>query len=95
MFGKYPVREKEWCAPKHYRRVRDREDYIVKTKGRRTFPWRVFAIADRPIDIAAQRIVRDLAAPPEGDFSWVRPGMSAWEWWNAWHLEGVSCQVTG
>ena len=90
VFGKYPVREREWCAPRHYRRVREREDYIVKTKGRRTFPWRVFAIAERPIDIAAQRIVRDLAAPPEGDFSWVRPGMSAWEWWNAWHLEGVS-----
>ncbi len=89
VFGKFPVRAKEWVAPKHYRRVKEREDYIVKTKGRRTFPWRVFAIADRPIDIAAQHIVRDLASPPEGDFSWVRPGMATWEWWCDWHLEGV------
>jgi alpha-glucosidase len=90
VFGKFPVREKEWKATKHYRRVRARENYIVKTNGRRTFPWRVFAIADRPIDIVSQRIVSDLASPSIGDFSWVRPGVCAWEWWSAWHLDDVS-----
>jgi alpha-glucosidase len=89
VFGKFPVREKEWKATKHYRRVRERKNYIVKTNGRRTFPWRVFAIADRPIDIVSQRIVSDLASPSIGDFSWVRPGVCAWEWWSAWHLNGV------
>lgn len=26
---------------------------------------------------------------PEGDFSWVRPGKVAWEWWNSWNVQGV------
>lgn len=89
VFGRYPVRKQEWLAPKHYRRVKARENFIVKTQGRRTFPWRVFAIADRPIELAEQRLVRDLAAAPQGDFSWVRPGLATWEWWSAWHLEDV------
>jgi len=90
VFGKYPVREKERNVGLNYRRVTERNDWIVKTSGRRTFPWRVFAIADSPIGLVEQRITHDLAAPPKGDFSWVKPGMCAWEWWNACHLEGVS-----
>ena len=89
VFGKYPVVEKERPEYKQYRRVTERRDYIVRTRGRRTFPWRVFALADRPIGIVEQRIVRDLAAPASGDWSWVRPGPCAWEWWNACHLEDV------
>ena len=89
VFGKYPVVEKERPEYKQYRRVTERRDYIVRTRGRRAFPWRVFALADRPIGIVEQRIVRDLAAPASGDWSWVRPGPCAWEWWNACHLEDV------
>lgn len=89
VFGKYPVREKEYWAPRNYRRVREREDFIVKTCGPRTFPWRVFVLAETPIKLVEQRIVRDLAAPAQGDYSWVRPGLATWEWWSDWHLDGV------
>ena len=89
VFGKYPVREKEWTAPCHYRRVRDREGWIVKTLGRRTFPWRVFAIASTPAALMEQRLVYDLASPAQGDFSWVKSGPCAWDWWSKWHLEDV------
>ena len=89
VFGKYPVREKEWTAPRNYRRVRDRESWIVKTSGRRTFPWRVFAIAPTPAALMEQRLVYDLATSAQGDYSWVKPGPCAWDWWSKWHLEGV------
>ena len=89
VFGKYPVRAKERDVGTNYRRVKDRYDWIVKTRGRRTFPWRVFVIADTPIGLVEQKLTHDLAAPPKGDYSWVKPGMCAWEWWNNWHLDGV------
>ena len=89
VFGMYPVRAKERNVGANYRRVTARHDWIVKTTGRRTFPWRVFAIADTPIGLVEQRITRELAAQPKGDFSWVKPGMCAWEWWSAWRLDGV------
>ena len=89
VFGKYPVRAKERNVGNNYRRVTERHDWIVKTRGRRTFPWRVFAIADSPIGLVEQRITHDLAAPPKGDYSRVKPGMCAWEWWCGWRLDGV------
>lgn len=89
VFGKFPVREKEWTAPRNYRRVKDRENWIVKTSGRRTFPWRVFAIAPTPAALMEQRLVYDLASPAQGDFSWVKPGLCVWDWWSKWYLDDV------
>lgn len=55
----------------------------VPTAGRDdwTGPWRV-AIAGRLAEVATSTAVADLAAPPRGDFSWVRPGIAAWSWWS-------------
>ena len=89
VFGKYPVRAKERDVGTNYRRVKDRHSWIVKTRGRRTFPWRVFAIASSPIGLVEQRITHDLAVPPTGDYSWVKPGMCAWEWWSNCRLDDV------
>ena len=60
------------------------EDYLVKTAGTRTFPWRTFVLADAPAKLCEADIVRALAAPadPAADFSWVKPGKVAWDWWN-------------
>ncbi|MCW2995013.1 MAG: hypothetical protein JWQ18_2508 [Conexibacter sp.] len=44
-------------------------------------PWRL-AIAGRLSQVAVSTLVADLAAPPTGDFSWVRPGTAAWSWWS-------------
>ena len=63
--------------------VKDTEDYIAKAGGE--LPWRVFVLGDRPCDFMSADIVNALAAPAaEGaDFSWVKPGKVAWDWWNA------------
>ena len=60
------------------------EDFITKTAGIRTFPWRCFMLADEPGQFCESDIVFALSRPqaPKGDFSWVRPGKVAWDWWN-------------
>ena len=72
--------------------VLSREDYIAKTSGARTFPWRVIALAPDACALAetATDLVWNLARPAEGDYSWVKPGKVAWDWWNAWNIGGVN-----
>ena len=66
------------------------EPYLVKTSGARTFPWRTFVLVDEPVKLCEADIVYALASPQVGDdFSWVKPGKVAWDWWNAWDNQGV------
>ncbi len=64
--------------------IREFENYLVKTAGTRTFPWRTFVLADKPSDVCEADIVYALAEPQakDFDFSWVKPGKVAWDWWN-------------
>ncbi len=75
-------------------RVAETEGYLVETAGTRTFPWRTFVLADEPAKLCEADIVRALAAPadPKADFSWVRPGKVAWEWWNCFD-NGAGCNT--
>jgi len=63
--------------------IDESENCLVKTAGTRTLPWRVFILADAPSKLCESDIVDVLARPAEGDFSWVKPGKVAWDWWNA------------
>jgi alpha-glucosidase len=64
--------------------------YIAKTSGNRTFPWRIIAIAENDAGLITNQMVFKLArAKAEGDFSWVKPGKVAWDWWNALNIYGV------
>jgi alpha-glucosidase len=45
-------------------------------------PWRVVLLADEAGDHIASNLLVSLNDPPEGDFSWVRPGKTTWHWWN-------------
>jgi alpha-glucosidase len=66
-------------------------DYIARTSGKREFPWRVFAIAEKDGDIIENDIIFRLGAPNKlKETSWIRPGKVAWDWWNANNLYGVS-----
>ena len=76
-------------TPLRYRRVTERADYLVETDGTRTYPWRTFMISPRAVDLCANDLVEALATPPSGDFSWVKPGKVAWDWWNAWNNKGL------
>jgi alpha-glucosidase len=71
-------------------RVVSREGFLARTSGPRTFPWRVFVVADEDADLVRTTIVWRLASPLRlEDPSWIRPGQVAWDWWNALNLTGV------
>lgn len=70
--------------------VTARYDYLVRTTGRRAFPWRIVAVATSDEELLANDMVYRLASPNRlDDISWIRPGKVAWEWWNVFGLHGV------
>lgn len=42
-------------------------------------PWR-FGICGTPGEIALSDLAENLAPAPQGDYSWVKPGITAWTW---------------
>ena len=65
-------------------------DFIAKTSGNRAFPWRIIAFAEKDADLITNQIVFKLAnEKADMDFSWVKPGKVAWDWWNARNIYGV------
>lgn len=71
--------------------VQSRENYIAQYDGAVSFPWRAVAVSSSDKELLANRLVYKLAKPadPAADFSWVKPGKVAWDWWNAWNIKGV------
>ena len=70
--------------------VAETEDYIARTDGPRTFPWRVLAITTDDTQMPVSNLVYALSEPSRiADTSWIRPGKVAWDWWNDWNLSGV------
>jgi alpha-glucosidase len=67
-----------------------REDYIAKTSGTRSFPWRAVVISEQDKDLLNQDIVQKLASPSRlQDISWIKTGLVSWDWWNARNISGV------
>ena len=65
-------------------------DFIAITEADRSFPWRILAIAEGDGDLITNQLVYLLADTSDiQDFSWVRPGKVAWDWWNANNIYGV------
>ena len=70
--------------------VTKRADYIAKTRGTRSFPWRAIVISQKDKDLLDNDIVQKLAAPARiADVSWIKPGKVAWDWWNNWNISHV------
>ena len=70
--------------------VTRRADFLAKTKGSRTFPWRVFIIAEKDGDLVESQMIYKLAKPLQlKETEWIRPGKVAWDWWNANNVYGV------
>ena len=70
--------------------VKERENYIAKVEGRRSFPWRCIVISESDKELADSDLVYLLATPSRvEDGSWIQPGKVAWDWWNAWNIYGV------
>lgn len=66
-----------------------RADYLARVKGPRDYPWRAMVIAENDADLMMSQLIYKLAPETRGDFSWVRPGKIAWDWYNALILYGV------
>ena len=66
-----------------------RADYIARVKGTRNYPWRAMIVADNDANLITNQLIYKLAPEAEGDYSWVRPGKIAWDWYNALILTGV------
>ncbi|MDR0428068.1 MAG: glycoside hydrolase family 97 protein [Dysgonamonadaceae bacterium] len=69
--------------------VRSRESYIAKYDKGTGFPWRTIIVSTKDTELADNDMVYKLSTPAQGDFSWVKPGKVAWDWWNAWNLYDV------
>lgn len=70
--------------------VKERENFIAKTKGNRSFPWRVFVVSENDKQLVDCDMVYRLASPSRvSDVSWIKPGKVAWDWWNDWNVYGV------
>jgi len=67
------------------------EEFISKCEPRCSFPWRLVAISTSDEQLTDNDMVYRLASArePSEDFSWVKPGKVAWDWWNSWNLYGV------
>jgi len=88
-FPPYPLKE-SLSNDRDYR-VTETADYIAVTRGARTYPWRILAIAENDGDLITNQLVWLLAKPSQiADPSWIRPGKVAWDWYNANNIYGVN-----
>ncbi|WP_408003156.1 glycoside hydrolase family 97 protein [Pyrinomonas methylaliphatogenes] len=87
VFPPYPLEERQ--TSDRDLRVTKGAPYIAKTRGTRSFPWRVLAVAERDADLINNQLVYLLSEGTNEDFSWVRPGKVPWDWWNANNIYGV------
>jgi len=89
-FAGYPVKEVETIGEFRQKLVAERADYITATKGPRTFPWRIMAIAPEDGNLLVNDIVYRLAPEPQfPEYSWIKPGKSTEEWITGLNLYKV------
>jgi len=64
-------------------------DFLARTKGARSYPWRAFLVAD-DAGLLTSTMLYTLADPCRlQDTSWIKPGKVSWDWWNAWNITDV------
>jgi alpha-glucosidase len=47
-----------------------------------TSPWRVVMLADEAGELLESNLLVCLNDPPQGDFTWAKPGKTTFSWWN-------------
>jgi alpha-glucosidase len=90
-FAGYPDEVRQGGHNNLQMEVQSRHPYIAKCSGEQAFPWRVISVSTEDIQMADNDMVYCLATPadPTKDWSWVKPGKVAWDWWNDWNIDGV------
>ena len=90
LFAPYP-KKMEYYKWRGMSYVSETEEFIAKSTGARTYPWRVFAVSEQDTEMPVNNLVYTLASPNEiGKTDWIKPGKVAWDWWNDWNLRGVN-----
>lgn len=89
-FARFPLEEQQGGHNNLQSYVMKRADYMAKTKGKRTYPWRTIIVSEEDKDLLNNDMVYKLASPSRiKDVSWIEPGKVAWDWWNDWNISGV------
>ena len=90
VFAPYPKEIKQGGHNMLQGEVQSRETFIAKQEGKCNFPWRVIIVSSQDAELANSDMVYRLATPAaKDDFSWIKPGKVAWDWWNDWNLYNV------
>lgn len=64
-------------------KIQKEAGYIAKTNGKRSFPWRYFVISEDDKQLLENTMTCKLAEQNViEDTSWIKPGLTTWEWWN-------------
>jgi len=90
-YATFPKRTKEFEWSKRYNKHRTAfEENIAVVPGKFNFPWRIVGWAAEDKYIPTNNMVYSLAAPNRlEDVSWIKPGITTWDWWNGFMLTGV------
>lgn len=89
VFAPYPAKT-DYYPWRHQEYITETTDFIARSQGARTYPWRVLAVTEKDTDMPVNNLVYALASPNRiGDTSWIKTGKVAWDWWNDWNLKGV------
>lgn len=68
--------------------VKERTDFITRTAGNQTFPWRIIIVADDDRQLLTNNMIFLLAKPQQiKNTDWIKPGKATWEWWHCAILE--------
>ena len=75
--------------------VESREGFIAKAEAKEAFPWRLVIVSREDKDLLTCDLPWLLGDEParDADFSWVKPGKTAWDWWNEWNIYGVDFEA--
>ncbi|NIJ45090.1 alpha-glucosidase [Wenyingzhuangia heitensis] len=89
-FPKYPTKIKPGKRVDRRLDIVEEGNFIAKTSGNRSFPWRIFAIAKEDKNIVTNDLVYLLSRNSTyKNFDWIKPGQTSWEWWHASNIIGV------
>jgi alpha-glucosidase len=89
-FARYPLEERVIGGEFKQSMVTKRADFLARTSGKRTFPWRVLMVSPDAAGLLGNDLVYRLASPLElPDVSWIKPGQSTDDWITSQLLHGV------
>lgn len=90
VFAPYPNEIKQGGHNNLQGEVYSHESYIAKCEGKTEFPWRIITVSENDHELTNNDMVYRLASPNKlSDYSWIKPGKVAWDWWNDWNLYNV------